>query len=326
MGGGELGLLELAGELDHRGLQPVVAVPGEGDFADAARDAKLDVRIIPEALPDAARRLRPLAAEAELVHATGARGLMAAFMARAHKPLIWHVRVASRDKMDPFLMRLPDLVIANSRATAQRFAGRARVRVIYNGVREPRPAPIPLPLLPDSRRIGVIGRMTPEKGHLDLVPVLGEVLERRSDIQIVFAGDDSGRIGDAIRAFADSRGPSVLRLGVVDNMADHVGELDLVVIPSLVEGFSRVAAEALRSGVNVLARRVGGLIEVLSPLSDPWLPDDRRSWADAIIRELDSPSHTSEELKGYGARFDPGRHADGVVQAYESLVRSSPPA
>lgn len=322
VGGGELGLVELALELDRRGLQPIVAVPcraGEKPFADHAAAASLDLRPIPDAIPDAAKKLRWHAAECEVVHATGARGLAAAALARTGRPLVWHVRVAAHDKLDPILMRLPDFIIANSRATAARFGGRARVRVIFNGIRAPRAPGTPLPLEPGRKRIGVIGRMTPEKGHLDLLPVLEEILARRSDVDVVFAGEGSGAIGDAVRARAASDARMKM-LGVVPDMADHIAELDLVVVPSLVEGFGRVAAEALRAGVNVLARRVGGLVEVLAPLNDPWLPGDRRDWADRISRELDIPSHSADELKRFGARFDPSRHADEVVKAYEEVV------
>lgn len=315
VGGGEIGLLDLARGLRERGVEPLIAVPGEGSLAE-----EFPREIIPRSLCGAALALRRLAYRVDLVHTTGARGLVAAALARTRKPLIWHVRVAARDKLDPILVHLPDLVIANSRATAGRFRCGAPVHVIYNGIAETTPAARPLFTDGGRKRIGVIGRMTPEKGHLDLLPVLTDIIERRPDIDIVFAGDDRGEIGsNIIRAASASRGRMSV-LGYIPDMARHLHEFALIVIPSRVEGFGRVAAEAIRAGVTVAATRAGGLCEVLEGLDELFLPADRRLWHEKIVSLIDHPPYSEYRLKTAGERFSLAAHVGAIISEYERLL------
>lgn len=317
VGGGEIGLLELAESLQKKGHRPLIALPGKSDMAD-----KFDRCVISPSITMGAADIRTIAPDIDLIHAQGARGLTAAWIARTGKPLIWHVRVAAVDQLDPFLTRLPDVIIANSTATAKRFEGRANVRVILNGVKKPVPATLPLALSSAKRKIAVVARMTAEKGVSDLWPTLAEIGNRRDDIEIVFAGDDSGADGNTIRAGIKAHAhPGRFRmLGFVPNIANHLHEFDLVVVPSRIEGFGRVAAESLRAGTPVLARNVGGLPEVLSDLRDPWLPENPAAWADKILERIDHPIEDAETLARYGERFDPDRHANEVIKVYEELI------
>jgi glycosyltransferase involved in cell wall biosynthesis len=316
VGGGEVSLIELAKGLCDRGYAPIIATPGPGALAHG-----FDRRILPTSIFGASRKLKKLACEADLIHTTGARGLMAAWLARSGKPLIWHARVAGRDKLDWLLARLPDRIIANSAATATRFRGRENVIVVPNGVAlPPRPA-APLSLAPDRKKIAVIARMTPEKGHMDLCPAVRGVLETRTDVEWVFIGDATGSIGRTVREAAHAYGDRVRLLGVVPNAAAHLPEFDLVVVPSRIEGFGRVAAEALRAGVPVLATRIGGLVEVLEGHPDPWLPDSNADWAARILKELDAPSVRPDDLRRLGARFDPASHVEAMLAVYRELLR-----
>lgn len=314
IGGGEVGLLELAESLREKGHRPLIALPGRSTMAD-----QFDRCIISPSVTAAAGDIRHIADDIDLIHAQGAKGLTAAWMARTGKPIIWHARVASTDQLDSFLMRLPNIIIANSHATAKRFEGRANVRVIYNGVKDPVPAEKPLKLSADKKKIGVIGRMTAEKGIQDLLPALLEIVTKRDDVEIAFAGEDSGAIGDLVRAEHRER---FRMFGFVPDIAGHLHELDLVVVPSRVEGFGRVAVEAMRAGVPVLARKVGALPEVLADLDDPWLPEDISHWSEKILSRLEHPADQAR-LKRAGARFDPARHADEIISVYEELLRVS---
>lgn len=318
VGGGELALEELAAGLVVRGHRPLVAIPGAGNLA---RD--FDRVLIPTAIPAAAVAIRNLARECDLVHTTGARGIAAAGLARVGRPLIWHTRVAAHDKLDPVLSRIPDLIIANSRATAARFPDHPAVKVIYNGIRAPRPLDDPFPFAPGTRAIAVIGRMTPEKGHLDLVPAAMALALSDPDIEWVFVGDQNTEDGRELERVLRAGAVRFRMCGAVPEISRRLSQFKLIVIPSRIEGFSRVAAEALRAGVTVAARNVGGLPEVLEGVTDPWLPDDTGAWADVIRRRAADPPDSASRLKELGARFDIGIHVNAVIAEYERLIGSS---
>lgn len=319
MGGGEHSLVELADGLSARGHRPLIAIPGRGDLGmTLARDH--DRVLVPSSIPGLALALRALAKDCNIIHTTGARGVAAAGLARPQVPVVWHVRVAARDRLDPVLARIPDLIIANSAATARRFPDHPRVRVIYNGIRPPDPLPGAFPYSVGERTIAVVGRMTPEKGHIDLVPAATTLAREDPSISWFFAGDCETTEGKRLRRELESGGVPFQFAGFVPDISAHLSRFRLVVVPSRIEGFGRVAAEALRAGVPVLARRVGGLMEVLDGVSDPWLPENPASWAVPIRSRLDHPADDPERLRALGSRFDLDRHVAAVVEAYASLL------
>jgi glycosyltransferase involved in cell wall biosynthesis len=193
------------------------------------------------------------------------------------------------------------------------------VRVVYNGVRLPRPAASRLDLPVGRRVVGILGSTCPRKGQLDALPALEAVLAARSDVDVAFVGHVGGPVGLAVSERAAASGGRIHLLGWVPDIADHLSELALVLVPSRSEGFGRAAVEALRAGVPVLATRVEGLVEALDGLRDPFLPDDRSAWAPRILRELDSPAHGRDELQAAAARFDPARYTAEILDCYRRV-------
>lgn len=321
VGGGELGLIDLVVGLEQRGFEPVVAVPARaGRTPTLFQEYKRRV-VIPWSIVGSARSIskicRNVRPEIGVIHVGGARGLLAATLARAGKRIIWHARVAANDKIDFLLKRLPDTIIANSRATAARFPDQSNVHVVYNGV--PAPRTYPSALLPPrsgEKRIAVIGRMTPEKGHLDLMPIIPGILEGIPRIVIYFIGDNRTKIGERLRTISRQSGGRVVMMGPVAGIADHMTEFDLILIPSRVEGFGRVAVEALRSGVTPLAARVGGLVEVLADLDRLFLPGSHCEWTEKLREILENPPYSRGILKMCGDQYDIKRHLDEIIRIY----------
>lgn len=315
LGGGEVGLGMLVEGLLDRGHRPTVAVPGPRMLFGRCPEQP-----IPAALPDMALALRTLARDHDLVHVYSVRAGLAAALARTGRPLLLHVLTPESSDYDAVVAPFADAILCNSSATAGRFAGGA-ARVVHNGVRAPRPrGEARLGTNPRHRTVGVIGNICPRKGQLDVLPALEQVMACRDDVDVVFAGHATGAIACELRDRARAAAGRLRVLGFVPGIADLLGELDLVLVPSRSEGFGRVAVESLRAGVPVLATRTGGLIEALAGLDDPWLPDDRQDWPDRILHELDQPTHTSDELRAAGRRFDPDNHLDEVIAIYGELV------
>ena len=318
-GGGELGLELLAAGLAEAGNPPRVLTPGRGPVGE-----RFDRRVIPPTITGAAQAVRRHAADTDLIHTFGIRGLLAATLARTGKPLILHALINIPHDLDPLVGAISDLVICNSHATARRFSAAGWVEVVHNGVPLPVPASKPLGLTPGRRHVGVIGRPAWWKGHLDLLPVVRALVAERSDIEVIFAGRPGGPVSDAVEQLAREPGGQVRSLGWVPRIRNHLREFDLIVVPSHVEGFGRVAAEALRAGVPVLARPTGGLPEVLDGLADAWLPDDPRQWKDKILLALESYPDPPDRLKELGARFTVEAQVARTLELYEALLARGP--
>lgn len=314
LGGGEVGLVLLVRDLLSRGCAPVVAVPGARRLVGMG-----DERPIPPSIPAGAAALGRLARDCDLVHVFSNRSALMAILARTGRPLVAHALVAAPDPYDGIVASFADAVVCNSRATARRFA-RDRARVIYNGVPAPAATSARLDLRPGHRTIGLIGNLCPRKGQLDVMPALERVLAARDDIDVVFAGHAVGPVAMALRDRAAASGGRVRVLGFVPDIATQLHALSLVLVPSRSEGFGRVAVEALRAGVPVLATRVEGLLEALQDHADPWLPDDRDLWPARILRELETPRHSADALRAAARRFDPARYIDDVLALYQEVL------
>jgi glycosyltransferase involved in cell wall biosynthesis len=315
LGGGEVGLRLLVTALVDRGHTPTIAVPGTTPLTGAGHEVS-----IPATTAGGALALADLARGCDLVHVFSIRMALTAILARTGKPLVLHALITEPDPFDPVVARFADAIVVNSQATARRFAP-GQARVIYNGVPIPRSVREPLTdLTPGRRTIGIIGNLCPRKGQLDALPALEEVMAARDDVDVACAGYVEGPIAMALRDRAATSGGRLRLLGFVPDIADHLAEFALILVPSRSEGFGRVAVEALRAGVPVLATRVEGLIEALRDLDDPWLPDARDQWAGRILRELDTPTHMPEQLRAAARRFDPGRYVDEILDCYDGVL------
>lgn len=108
-----------------------------------------------------------------------------------------------------------------------------------------------------------IGRLSPEKGHADLVDALALAASRGHHLTTVLAGDGPARADVEARIRAAGLQDQVFLPGYVKEPARLLQDADLMVLPSHTEGLPNAALEALAMEVPVLATRVGGTPEVV---------------------------------------------------------------
>ena len=115
-------------------------------------------------------------------------------------------------------------------------------------------------------------------------------------------------------------------LGERDDVPAVMAALDVLLVPSWWEPFGRVAIEAMAMGVPVIATAVGGTTEVITDGVDGRLvaPKEPGLWAAAALELLADP-HRRAALAAAGGRrvraeFAPGRHAQRMVELYESIA------
>jgi glycosyltransferase involved in cell wall biosynthesis len=172
-----------------------------------------------------------------------------------------------------------------------------------------------------------------------LVPLLEAVAKLRTerDIELVVIGKPrpGGRVDQAIKRLA--LGDTVRCVsGISDReLATLYGEAQVAVVPSLYEGFSLPAVEAMACGVPVVATTGGALPEVVGNDGETGLlvaPDDPSALAAGIARLLDDPDLRAR-LGAAGrervmARFTWGVTAEGTADCYAAMLagRSLPGA
>ena len=106
--------------------------------------------------------------------------------------------------------------------------------------------------------------------------------------------------------------------------------LDLVLLPSRIEGCSQSLLEAMALGMPVIASAAGGNLDLVSPETDGLLvpPLDPHAWASAIERVLGDPA-LARSLGDAARRtaretFSLTRTVERTLALYRSLVPSAP--
>ncbi len=284
IGGAQRCLLDLLARWDDDGT--VLAAVPEGALAGAVRDLGFPTLNIPcgpyhpgsrsaaDAIRFAADTLRQYRIlrrgirhhSIDVVYVNGPRVLYGASLAAEGRcRLVFHAHNC--------LSRRPDRAIVH-RALARGAKGIACCRfvadsvgirsVVHNGVPD---AGFRLRQYPPDGpwRIGVIGRISPEKGHVVLFDATRRLVAEGHRISLIVAGTSQLGVGDyepVVRRAA--AGLDVQFTGWREDVGSVLAECDLLALPSIAEpGLPRVLLEAFSAGVPVVTAPTGGIPEAI---------------------------------------------------------------
>lgn len=324
-----------AAEMARRGLPPIFL-----------RRSRWD----PRALLDVRRLI--LERDIEIVHAAGQKGILAGRTAArmTGRRTIIHLRDVF--PLDPVIggmirgsARWTDLALGVSKAVC-RHAEHAygippeRVRLLYNGADFSQFQPITaetrerwrasLGIGADTKLIGAVGRIAPEKGHARLLRQMRRVRERIPDAFLAVAGDGPLRrdLEDLARRYGVA--DAVQFLGQRDDVRVLLGALDVLAVPSDHEGLSSVALESLSVGTPVVATDVGGCPEVLDGGAHGYLfsPAHEDTLGDKLVDVLENPDEARERTRSatdHLERFALETHVQLQQRIYLDLVRGWKP-
>jgi glycosyltransferase involved in cell wall biosynthesis len=139
--------------------------------------------------------------------------------------------------------------------------------------------------------IGIIARLSEEKGHTYLIEAMPEVINRFPKAQLLIVGEGriKQRLVDLSKALKLEN--NVRFLPSVIDMQDVFGITDIFVLPSLKEGLGLSLMEAMASGLPVIASDVGGIRSLVQHVHNGLLvkPADVRELSSAIIELLKDP-------------------------------------
>jgi len=327
--GAEISLLGLLRNLNREIFEPIVALPGPGPLVERMARLGVETVIIPQQKLKARNPFPYLKTVFCLVNLVRGRhidlihsnldignqyGVVAARLTGI--PIICHTRnLLSERPFRRMFLRYADVLIANSCAVAAsyaRYIGKSQKGVvIHNGVDLDEFSPSrtrngvfrgKLGLPDDAFVIGHIGRICPEKGQHILIDAMAKVAKTHSEAHALIVGET---VVDNSAAFLMSLKQRVLELGLaervsfigfVDNIIDLYADLDLVVLPSLCEGFGRSLIEAMAIGKPVVATRAGGGVEIVEHGVTGFLiqPNDHIQLAEAILKVTENRDAANE--------------------------------
>jgi len=293
MGGAQLCLLDVLDAVEKRAWHAHIALPGDGPLVERVRSRGFGLSKIPCGpyrsgnknfadfflLPlDIWRQKRILADlinlnKVDLVYVNGPRLLPAAALAaRDRVPVLFH---AHNRLNQGYAAGLAGWSIRHSEATViacsdyvaqplARYVRKGHLHVIPNGTPD---AGFRERVFGPGRswRIGLIGRISPEKGQAEFLQAISTLAPEFPAAKFVICGAPvipAGKYLDFVNELA--RGLPVEFLGWRDDIAAVLAELDLLVVPSKDEGMGRVIVDAFSAGVPVVAFAIGGIPEVIT--------------------------------------------------------------
>jgi glycosyltransferase involved in cell wall biosynthesis len=111
--------------------------------------------------------------------------------------------------------------------------------------------------------VGIVARLTEQKGHTTLLQAMSEVVQQFPTVQLVIVGD--GELREELQQLAINLGikSQVCFLGYRKNAAAMMAGFDIFVHPSRWEGFGLVFLEAMTASLPIVATQVGSIPEIV---------------------------------------------------------------
>lgn len=161
-----------------------------------------------------------------------------------------------------------------------------KMSVIYNGVND-----ITFKTLPklsegsSVRHIVSIGELHPNKGQDTVLSILPFI----ENIHYHIIGE--GRMRSRLEALIKKKGieKKVTLYGHIENAQALLPQYDLFLLPSRTEALPYVILEALQSGLPIIARRVGGVPEIIQGISSATIYDNDNELIDLLKKDLPLP-------------------------------------
>lgn len=151
----------------------------------------------------------------------------------------------------------------------------------------------------------LVGRLTYQKNHKFLFDVFEEILKTKPDAQLFLIGD--GELRDELQLLVNKKRiqNNVTFVGNIPNVGDYLQAMDIMIFPSVYEGFGTVVIETQCIGLPTLASdvlphetKITQCLEFMSPVKD-----SPRRWASKALDMYNTierkPRHLEVKTAGY---------------------------
>lgn len=138
--------------------------------------------------------------------------------------------------------------------------------------------------------IGIVGYIHLEKGQLEALDFLRDLLLNRNDLILNIYGDGESAYISKLKQFIINNNleDKVNFAGFVSNVNEIYSFIDVLVVFSKNEAFGRVTIEAMNAGVPVFGFNGGGTPELITDGVDGFLFDDKNSFCDKFEKLIDN--------------------------------------
>jgi glycosyltransferase involved in cell wall biosynthesis len=184
----------------------------------------------------------------------------------------------------------------------------------------------------DSRIVLFVGRLAAYKGIDTLLYAIGPVLEQYN-LVLVYVGHEDILVKDTTKMLEnmnqkiaeESWGHRVHFLGRREDVTRLMASSDVLAHPTRMEGFGLVLAEAMATGLPVVASNVEGIPEVLAGTDSIMIsPDDPVALLNAVLTVLNwTPDERSRAIakgKQRAEGFRTGKRTEAMIRLFEDLI------
>jgi len=355
----ELATRAVKGQADRLELSVIAFTRGNqhhNHFISAARAAGVIVDVIHERFAfdrEIIPQLRAIvdARQPEVIDTHAVKSHFLVWLTRLHRRYRWiafhrgytreNLKVRGYNQLDRLCLSKADQVVTVCEAFARdlRRMGVHRDKIIVRHNMVPRFTPCSAEeseevrkawaVPPDAHLLLSVGRLSPEKGHLDLIDAINELrdmpVSRRFHLLIVGSGSEQSAIQQKIEHLRLCG--LVTLAGQQHDIRPYYSAADIVVLPSHSEGSPNVLLEAMAAAIPVVATNVGGIPEIATNEQTALLVEGKNppAMAKAILRLLED-ERLRQQLGTSAAksalRYDPEHYCHSMTDIHCGLLRN----
>jgi glycosyltransferase involved in cell wall biosynthesis len=340
----------------HRGRLPQDSAPTE--FLEAVRKRGIKTYLIPERHrwdPRVLRLIHKVVAEADpdIIQTNNVKShalIKAAGVHRTRRWIAFHHGYTSTDfkmkcynQLDRWSLRSAERVVVPCLSFRSQLYScgveQERTRILHNaGIVIPAPPTREVQALrarfhfqPDAKILLTVGRMSREKGQIDLIQAMKVLSEKYPMINCHLLLLGFGPELPILRAAVGKLGlgPRVVFATDEKDVVPFLHLADAFALPSYSEGSPHVILEAMGAGVPIVATSVGGIPEILTDGQTGLLvkPRNPQGLAAALARLLQSPTLGCEYAQRarhvLKTTFSPQTYVKELLSIYAEVIAPS---
>jgi glycosyltransferase involved in cell wall biosynthesis len=179
----------------------------------------------------------------------------------------------------------------------------------------------------DTAVLLAAGRLSPEKGHFDLIEAVAHLRSNapRKRFRLLIAGDGPERMRLENRVRQLGIVDFVMLIGHQQDLRPYYTMADIMILPSHSEGSPNVLLESMAAGLPAVATNVGGIPEIARDGQTALLVEksDIDAMSHAIARLLSEPElrvQLGENAKRLSCTYRAEDYCDSMVKLYSTLL------